>query len=308
MVDNLVQLTELYGSRLQCFEYYGGGQGILHAKLFIAHSDGKVQRFLTGSSNMTENAFKHNEEHGVRIDYAGNEDLSNKVIKYFDALWENDHCTAPLSKDRAETYRKNYRRNERFRKKMKELDAPPRTDGQVRHWIFKANVYVDTFTDLYNRENRTDMWNGIRQAQARNYIRDEMKTGDRLLFYHTGGEKPKKLDDCEIELPTGTVQKAVVGTAIVVSEAIPDCTAWDENSRLFYDPNDDPEDPKWFMVDIQAEQKLHPPVRLEDIRKEPQLQGFCDRIFDRQPRVPIHRVSAGEFQAILEMRTRVVTP
>ena len=294
VVDNLVRLTEKYCSRFQCREYYGKGQGILHTKLFIAHAGVKTTRFLTGSANLTENALKHNKEHGVRVDCADDENLSNEVIRYFDGLWENDDCVTPLNRDHAETYRKNYERNQGVRSNLKELDPPP------RHWLFKANVHIDTFADLCSRKNGTDRWSGIRQPQARDYIRGEMRKGDRLLFYHTGAGKPQKLDDDAKELPTGTVQRAVVGTAIVMSEARPDCTAWEKNSR-FYDPKDDPECPKWSMVDIKAEETFPTPVRLENIRKNPELQGFYERNFHRQPMVPIQPVNTKEFQEILRM-------
>ena len=198
---------------------------------------------------------------------------------------------------RASEYERIFRKNRRV-DSDKDRVPPPQ---KVKYWLFKANVYIDTFADLCNRENRTDTWNGVRQAQARNYIRDEMRIGDRVLFYHTGAGKPKKLRDCDAELVEGTVQSAVVGTAIIVSDARPDHTAWDPDNELFFDEEDDPENPKWALVDIQASQEFHRPVTLENIKQNPILQDFYANNFRRQPMVPIHPVTQKEWNEILRM-------
>ena len=120
--------------------------------------------------------------------------------------------------------------------------------AEARYWLFKSKVSIDTFDKLLAAENKTMPWVGVRNAKARNYIRDEIKVGDGVLFYHSSTSRPE-----------------VVGTARVVSLAYPDDTAFEEGSR-FHDPNSDPANPKWLMVDIQAECEFARPVTLREIK------------------------------------------
>lgn len=133
--------------------------------------------------------------------------------------------------------------------------------AEVRYWLFKSKVSIDTFDRLLAAENKTISWVGVRNARARNYIRDEIKVGDGVLFYHSSPKRPNPPE--------------VVGTAWVVRGYYPDYTAFEKGSR-FYDCKSDPANPKWLMVDIQANLEFARPVTLREIKASdhPALRGM----------------------------------
>ena len=133
--------------------------------------------------------------------------------------------------------------------------------AEPNYWLLKCNVRYDNFDKLLAAENRTMAWMGVRNAQARNLMRDKIEVGDGLLFYHSSPQWPKRPE--------------VVGTARVVSAAYPDYSAWDKSGD-FYDPKTDPDNPKWLMVDIQADLEFARPVTLREIKAhpDPALRGM----------------------------------
>lgn len=147
-----------------------------------------------------------------------------------------------------------------------------------RHWLMKSEPKVYSIKDL-EREGRT-YWDGIRNYQARNFMRDDMKEGDLVLFYHSNTR------------PTG-----VAGIALVSRDAYPDFTAWDPASD-YYDARSTPDNPLWVMVDIQFRKKLPRVVTLEEIREEPALQ---DMVLVQNSRLSIQPVRPEEFERIVEM-------
>ena len=149
-----------------------------------------------------------------------------------------------------------------------------------RYWLFKSEPSSYSFSDLMGEEDRTAEWDGVRNYQARNFLRDEVKVGDRVLFYHSNVKPP-----------------AVVGTAVVVRDGYPDDTAWDPDSD-HPDPKSTPEKPIWFMVDIKGEAALEKEVTLPEIRATPALQEMS--LF-RRPRISVHPVTKTEWDLILEM-------
>ena len=128
--------------------------------------------------------------------------------------------------------------------------------AETRYWLFKSNVKIDTFESLLRSDNQTMAWVGVRNALARNLIRDEIRVGDGVLFYHSGIKNP-----------------AVAGTAQVVGRALPDLTAFEPKSR-FYDIDSDRSDPKWLAVDIRAVQQFRRLVTLREIRENPNLKSM----------------------------------
>ncbi len=148
------------------------------------------------------------------------------------------------------------------------------------YWLFKSEPNAYSFADLMGEEDRTAEWDGVRNYQARNFLRDEVKVGDGVLFYHSSAK------------PT-----AVVGTAVVVREGYPDDTAWDPNSE-HPDPKSTPETPIWFMVDIKGEAELARPVTLAEIKETP---GLEDISLFRRPRVSIHPITENEWKVITEL-------
>ena len=149
-----------------------------------------------------------------------------------------------------------------------------------RYWLLKSEPGAYSFTDLMAEPSQTAEWDGVRNFQARNYLRDEIKTGDGILFYHSNVKPP-----------------SVVGTAVVVRDGYPDCTAWDPKSE-HPDPRSMPENPMWFMVDIKGEEELSSPVTLSDIKAAPMLQEMS--LFKR-PRLSVHPVTRDEWDLILVM-------
>ena len=148
----------------------------------------------------------------------------------------------------------------------------------IKYWLMKSEPSDYSFDDLKNEENQTAEWDGVRNYQARNFLRDEVKIGDGVLFYHSNANPI-----------------AVVGTALVVREGYPDDTAWDPDSD-HPDPKSTPENPIWFMVDIKGEAYLNKPVTLKEIKTTPGL-GECS-LFKR-PRISIHPITKSEWEIII---------
>lgn len=139
----------------------------------------------------------------------------------------------------------------------------------------------DTYSiDDLARDGRTH-WDGIRNYQARNMIRDEMRPGDRAYFYHSSCDVP-----------------AVVGVVKIASEAYPDPTQFDRKSH-YYDPKSTKDDPRWFVVDVEFEQKLPRPVTLAEIRERKSLADF--RLVKRGNRLSVMPVSARHWNAVQKM-------
>ena len=150
-----------------------------------------------------------------------------------------------------------------------------------RYWLFKSEPTAYSFSDLLCEPDRTAEWDGVRNYQARNFIRDDMKVGDGVLFYHSSTGSP-----------------AVVGTARIVREAYPDPTALDEASR-YYDPKSAPDNPIWFMVDIQAEDEFARPATLVEIKQNPRLQSMM--LVRRGVRLSILPVAKEEWEEIVAL-------
>jgi predicted RNA-binding protein with PUA-like domain len=153
--------------------------------------------------------------------------------------------------------------------------------SERKYWLFKSEPTAFSFTDLLNEPERTAEWDGVRNYQARNFMRDQMKVGDGVLFYHSS-----------------TSPQAVVGIARVVREAYPDHTAWDPADK-HYDPKSTPDSPIWLMVDIQAEAELVRPVTLSEIKENPRLQNML--LVRRGNRLSIMPVAKEEWDEILAL-------
>lgn len=152
--------------------------------------------------------------------------------------------------------------------------------AEKRYWLLKSEPTSFSFDHLMKEPNHTAYWDGVRNFQARNYLRDEIKAGDGVLFYHSSIAVPE-----------------VVGTATVVRSGYPDHTAWDPDSA-HPDPKSTPEKPLWYMVDIKGEVALENPVTLPQIKAHPKLANMS--LFSR-PRLSVHPVTKNEWDAILEM-------
>ncbi|GAM09030.1 thymocyte nuclear protein 1 [Geobacter sp. OR-1] len=150
----------------------------------------------------------------------------------------------------------------------------------MNYWLFKSEPGCFSFDDLKNRPESTEHWDGVRNYQARNFLRDRVKTGDRVLFYHSNIPEP-----------------AVVGIATVVREGYPDFTAYDPHGEHF-DPKSSPAAPIWYMVDVRYVEPLQKPVTLERIKANPLLS---DMPLVKLSRLSIQPVTAEQWRIILAM-------
>ena len=151
----------------------------------------------------------------------------------------------------------------------------------MAYWLMKSEPQTFSIDDLQACPQGTEHWDGIRNYQARNYMRDQMRPGDEVLFYHSNSK------------PSG-----IVGQARIVSPAYTDHTAFDSQAH-YYDPNSDPNQPKWVMVDVQFVCKWVQMVPLAAIKANPLLQGM---LLITHSRLSISPVTAQHWQQILQMR------
>lgn len=151
----------------------------------------------------------------------------------------------------------------------------------MKRWLMKTEPSVFSLQDLRGSPNGTAEWEGVRNYQARNFMRDEMRKGDRVLFYHSATKFP-----------------AIVGTAVVAREAYPDDTAWDPESKYF-DAKSDPQNPRWVMVDIRFERAFERPLSLQELRENPLLADMM--LLRRGMRLSIQPVTQAEYEAVLQM-------
>lgn len=151
----------------------------------------------------------------------------------------------------------------------------------MRYWLFKSEPETFSIDALKQKPKQTSHWDGVRNYQARNMMRDEIKVGDQVLFYHSNCTPP-----------------GIVGIAEVTRAAYPDFTSWDIHSE-YYDPKSTPENPRWFMVDVTFVKKFTRMVTLDELKVNPKLEGM--QVLRRGNRLSITPVTAAEWQAILKM-------
>jgi len=149
-----------------------------------------------------------------------------------------------------------------------------------QYWLLKSEPESFSFDDLMNAPNQTSHWDGVRNYQARNFMRDEMKKGDLAFFYHSGAEP------------------AIVGIAEVVREGYPDHTAVDPKDA-HYDPKSKGGESSWSMVDIRALEHLPRPITLSEMRVKPELQGMP--LLQKGNRLSVQKVGAAEWNAVLAL-------
>lgn len=150
-----------------------------------------------------------------------------------------------------------------------------------RYWLFKTEPSAFSLDDLKAAPGGVAPWDGVRNYQARNLLRDEVRAGDGVLFYHSSTD------------PVG-----VVGLAEVVRAGYPDPTAWEPNSA-HPDPGSTPEAPRWYMVDVRYVRHFPRTVTLAELKAAPQLKGM--KVVQRGMRLSIQPVTAREWAQVLEL-------
>jgi predicted RNA-binding protein with PUA-like domain len=149
------------------------------------------------------------------------------------------------------------------------------------YWLLKSDADSFSFDDLWNLPSRTTHWDGVRNFQARNYMRDEMKKGDLAFFYHSGGDDP-----------------GIVGIVEIVREGYPDHTALDAKDPHF-DPRSKSGESYWSMVDIQAIERLPRHVPLSEMRTRSELEAMP--LLQRGNRLSVQKVGSAEWNAVLAL-------
>lgn len=147
-----------------------------------------------------------------------------------------------------------------------------------RYWLLKSEPNSYSIDDLASEKGQSTCWDGIRNYQARNFIRDDFQVGDRAFFYHS------------------SVQPlAIVGTVTVSSEAYPDPTAFDPKDH-HYDPKSDRSDPTWFVVDVKLLQRFPEPVTRDMLKECGDLAEMM--VLQRGSRLSVQPVTAQEWKAV----------
>ena len=155
-----------------------------------------------------------------------------------------------------------------------------------KYWLIKSEPESFSFNDLKKSKNQTTFWDGVRNYQARNFLRDEMKKGDQVLFYHSNSDP-----------------LAVMGICEVVKEGYPDHTQFDPDND-HYDPRADPKNPPWIMVDVKFVKEFKTPVTLDAIKSNPKLKNM--RLIARGNRLSVMPVTKEEFDEIIKIRELII--
>ena len=156
----------------------------------------------------------------------------------------------------------------------------PRTNGEKRYWLVKSEPETFGWSDLARAPNQTTHWDGVRNHAARNFLRDGMRHGDLVFFYHSS-----------------TDPSAIVGICEVQREAYPDLTALDP-AHSGYDPDSSPAKPTWFVVDLRAIEPLPTPVTLAMIKK---ARALAQMALLRVGRLSVTPVTPAEWSAVIAL-------
>ena len=148
------------------------------------------------------------------------------------------------------------------------------------YWLLKSDADSFSFDDLWKVPTRTTHWDGVRNFQARNFMRDEMKKGDLAFFYHSGAEP------------------GIVGIVEIVREGYPDHTALDPKDP-HYDPGSKGGESSWSMVDVRAIERLPRPIALSELRTKPELEGMP--LLKKGNRLSVQKVGAAEWNAVVAL-------
>ncbi len=151
----------------------------------------------------------------------------------------------------------------------------------MRYWLVKSEPDVFSFADLQAAPKKTTHWDGVRNYQARNTLRDEMKRGDRCFYYHSNAE------------PSG-----IAGICEVVREGYPDHTAFDKKDP-HYDPKSKADAPTWYMVDVKAVRPFPRLISLGELREVTALKGMV--LLQKGSRLSVQPVTKKEWETICAM-------
>ena len=151
----------------------------------------------------------------------------------------------------------------------------------MNYWLMKSEPDVFGIDHLKAMPKKTEHWDGVRNYQARNMMRDDMKKGDMVFFYHSNCKEP-----------------GIVGIMEVMKEGYPDFTSWNPESKYF-DPKSTEESPRWFMVDVKFKRKLKRTITLNELKQQPGLEEMP--LVRKGNRLSIMPVSKHEWDIIINL-------
>ena len=154
----------------------------------------------------------------------------------------------------------------------------------TQYWLMKTEPTTYSIQDLAKEKKQTTHWDGVRNYQARNYMRDQMKLGDRVLIYHSNANPP-----------------GVAGVAKIVRESYPDHTSWDPKDK-HYDEKSTAQNPRWFMVDIQLEEIFDAEIPLDELRGVKALAEM--ELLRKGSRLSVQPVRKKEFDAVTRLAAK----
>ena len=154
----------------------------------------------------------------------------------------------------------------------------------MQYWLFKSEPTTFSIDHLMKRPKQTEHWDGVRNFQARNFLRKQIKKGDQAFFYHSSCNPP-----------------GIAGVMEIVRDGYPDFTAWDCESP-HYDPKSSPERPLWYMVDVKFVEKFENYLVLDALKANPKLSELI--ILRRGNRLSITPVTPSEWREICKMGRR----
>lgn len=148
----------------------------------------------------------------------------------------------------------------------------------MAYWLFKTEPDAFSIDDLASRPNQTEPWDGVRNYQARNFLRDEVAMGDKVFIYHSSCKKV-----------------GIAGVAEVVKEGYPDSTQFNPDSR-YYDPKSSLDKPRWYRVDVKFVEKFTDVLPLSSIKAMPDITDIA--LVKKGARLSIMPVTASEWQRL----------
>jgi predicted RNA-binding protein with PUA-like domain len=151
----------------------------------------------------------------------------------------------------------------------------------MNYWLMKSEPDTFGIHDLIKRPTQTEHWDGVRNYQARNMMRDAMKIGDQVFFYHSNCDEP-----------------GIVGIMQVARESYPDFTAFDPDDKHF-DPKSNPDKPTWYMVDVKFVRALSRNISLRELKLKTELADLA--LLRRGNRLSIMPINAKEWEFILSL-------
>jgi len=149
----------------------------------------------------------------------------------------------------------------------------------MNYWLMKSEPGEFSIDDLKQRPKKTEPWDGVRNYQARNMMRDDMQKGDLAFFYHSNCDEP-----------------GIAGIMEIVSEAYPDPTAFDPQDKHF-DAKSDADNPRWFLVDVRFRRKFKRTITLAELREHKALENM--KLLQRGNRLSVMPVSRDEWEHII---------